>query len=199
MQTNFTEEQLKLKDNKPSEKIFKKCVHCGMCNATCPTFNLLGDELDGPRGRIYLIQDMLENEKKPTANVVKHIDRCLSCYGCMTTCPAEVNYMHLIDHGRKYIEKNYERPFFDRIIRDFLSIVLPNTKLFKLLSLLVKIGKPFKFLFPSRIKNMMDLMPTFFPKKTLKEKEIYSPRGKKNCKSSFVDRLCTKRNISTDK
>ena len=106
MQTNFTEEQLKLKDNKSSEKIFKKCVHCGMCNATCPTFNLLGDELDGPRGRIYLIQDMLENEKKPTANVVKHIDRCLSCYGCMTTCPAEVNYMHLIDHGRKYIEKN---------------------------------------------------------------------------------------------
>jgi len=179
MQTNFTEEQLKIKDNKSSEKIFKKCVHCGMCNATCPTFNLLGDELDGPRGRIYLIQDMLENEKKPTANVVTHIDRCLSCYGCMTTCPAEVNYMHLIDHGRKYIEKNYERPFFDRLIRDFLSTVLPNTKLFKLLSILVKIGKPFKFLFPSKIKDMMNLMPTFFPKKTLKEREIYSPRGKK--------------------
>ena len=106
MQTNFTEEQLKIEDNKSSEKIFKKCVHCGMCNATCPTFNLLGDELDGPRGRIYLIQDMLENEKKPTPNIVKHIDRCLSCYSCMTTCPAEVNYMHLIDHGRKYIEKN---------------------------------------------------------------------------------------------
>jgi len=172
MQTNFTEEQLKIKDNKSSEKIFKKCVHCGMCNATCPTFNLLGDELDGPRGRIYLIQDMLENEKKPTANVVKHIDRCLSCYGCMTTCPAEVNYMHLIDHGRKYIEKNYERPFFDRIIRDFLSTVLPNTKLFKLLSILVKIGKPFKFLFPSKIKDMMNLMPTFFPKKTLKEEDV---------------------------
>ena len=170
MQTNFTEEQLKIKDNKSSEKIFKKCVHCGMCNATCPTFNLLGDELDGPRGRIYLIQDMLENEKKPTAKVVTHIDRCLSCYACMTTCPAEVNYMHLIDHGRKYIEKNYERPFFDRIIRDFLSTVLPNTKLFKLLSILVKIGKPFKFLFPSKIKDMMNLMPTFFPKKTLKEK-----------------------------
>ena len=125
MQTNFTEEQLKIKDNKSSEKIIKKCVHCGMCNATCPTFNLLGDELDGPRGRIYLIQDMLENEKKPTAKVVTHIDRCLSCYACMTTCPAEVNYMHLIDHGRKYIEKNYERPFFDRILRGFLSTVLP--------------------------------------------------------------------------
>jgi len=196
MQTNFTEEQLKLKDNKSSERIFKKCVHCGMCNATCPTFNLLGDELDGPRGRIYLIQDMLENEKKPTANVVKHIDRCLSCYGCMTTCPAEVNYMHLIDHGRKYIEKNYERSFFDRITRDFLSTVLPNTKLFKLLSILVKIGKPFKFLFPSKIKNMMNLMPTFFPKKTLKEKEIYSPRGKKKIARVALLTGCVQKEIS---
>jgi len=196
MQTNFTEEQLKLKDNKSSEKIFKKCVHCGMCNATCPTFNLLGDELDGPRGRIYLIQDMLENEKKPTANVVKHIDRCLSCYGCMTTCPAEVNYMHLIDHGRKYIEKNYERSFFDRITRDFLSTVLPNTKLFKLLSILVKIGKPFKFLFPSKIKNMMNLMPTFFPKKTLKEREIYSPRGKKKIARVALLTGCVQKEIS---
>jgi len=151
MQTNFTEQQLKLKDNKSSEKILKKCVHCGMCNATCPTFNLFGDELDGPRGRIYLIQDMLENEKKLTANVVTHIDRCLSCYGCMTTCPAEVNYMHIIDHGRKYIEKNYERSFFDRITRNFLSIVLTNPKLFRLSSFFVKLGKPFQFLFPSKI------------------------------------------------
>jgi len=179
MQTNFTEEQLKIKDNKSSEKIFKKCVHCGMCNATCPTFNLLGDELDGPRGRIYLIQDMLENEKKPTANVVTHIDRCLSCYGCMTTCPAEVNYMHLIDHGRKYIEKNYERSFFDRITRNFLSVVLPNTKLFRLSSFFVKLGKPFKFLFPSKIKDMMNLMPTFFPKKTLKKEKFIHQGVKK--------------------
>ena len=196
MQTNFTEEQLKLKDNKSSEKILKKCVHCGMCNATCPTFNLLGDELDGPRGRIYLIQDMLENEKKPTANVVTHIDRCLSCYSCMTTCPAGVNYMHLIDHGRQYIEKNYQRPFFDRKIRDFLSIVLPNTKLFKLASLLVKIGRPFKFLFPSKIKDMMNLMPTFFPKKVLKEKKIYSPRGKKKIARVALLTGCVQKEIS---
>jgi len=196
MQTNFTEEQLKLKDNKSSEKIFKKCVHCGMCNATCPTFNLLGDELDGPRGRIYLIQDMLENEKKPTANVVKHIDRCLSCYGCMTTCPAEVNYMHLIDHGRKYIEKNYERPFFDRLIRNFLSTVLPNKKLFKLSSLLVRIGKPFKFLMPSKVKDMMDLMPTFFPKKTLKEKEVYTSRSKTKIARVALLTGCVQKEIS---
>jgi len=196
VQTNFTEEQLKLKENKSSEKILKKCVHCGMCNATCPTFNLLGDELDSPRGRIYLIQDMLENEKKPTANIVKHIDRCLSCYSCMTTCPAGVNYMHLIDHGRKYIEKNYERSFFDKIIRNFLSIVLPNNKLFKLSSLLVKIAKPFKLLLPSKIKDMMDLMPTFFPKKMLKEKEIYSPRGKKKISRVVLLTGCVQKEIS---
>ena len=170
MQTSFTEKQLKNKDNQSTEKIFKKCVHCGMCNATCPTYQLLGDELDGPRGRIYLIQDMLENEKKPTPKVVKHIDKCLSCYSCMTTCPAGVNYMHVIDHGRKYIEKNFERPFFDRVIRNFLSVVLPNTLYFRIASFFVKMGKPFQFLMPSKIKDMMNLMPTNFPKKNFKTK-----------------------------
>ena len=116
-----------------------------MCNATCPTHQLLGDELDGPRGRIYLIKDMLENNKQPNEKVVKHIDRCLSCYSCMTTCPAGVNYMHVIDHGKKYIEKNYKRPLFDKIIRYFLSITLPNVKVFKLSSYVVKLIKPFKF------------------------------------------------------
>ena len=196
MQTNFTEEQLKIKDNKSSEEIFKKCVHCGMCNATCPTYEILGDELDGPRGRIYLIQDMLENEKKPTSNVVKHIDRCLSCYSCMTTCPAGVNYMHLIDHGRKYIEKNYERPFFDRIIRNFLSKILPDSKLFKLSIFFVKLGKPFKFLFPSKIKNMMDLMPVSFPKKVLKVKEIYKTKNKKRIARVALLTGCVQKEIS---
>ena len=196
MQTNFTEEQLKIKDNKSSEEIFKKCVHCGMCNATCPTYEILGDELDGPRGRIYLLQDMLENERKPTSNVVKHIDRCLSCYSCMTTCPAGVNYMHLIDHGRKYIEKNYERPFFDRIIRNSLSKILPDSKLFKLSIFLVKLGKPFKFLFPSKIKNMMDLMPVSFPKKVLKIKEIYKTKNKKRIARVALLTGCVQKEIS---
>ena len=196
MQTNFTQEQLKNKDNKSSEVIFKKCVHCGMCNATCPTFNLLGDELDGPRGRIYLIQDMLENEKKQTSNIVKHIDRCLSCYSCMTTCPAGVNYMHLIDHGRKYIEKNYERPFFDRIIRNFLSIILPDSKLFKLSIFLAKLVKPLNFLFPLRIKSMIDLMPTSFPKKVLKTKEIYKTKNKKKIARVALLTGCVQKEIS---
>ena len=131
METHFSKEQLKNKDNKSSEKILRKCVHCGFCNTTCPTYNLLGDELDGPRGRIYLIKDIIENNKPANEKIVKHIDRCLSCYSCMTTCPSGVNYMHLIDHGRKHIEKTYIRPFRERIIRNFLSFVLPNAFNFK--------------------------------------------------------------------
>ena len=196
MQTNFTEEQLKNKDNHSSEKIFKKCVHCGMCNATCPTYQLLGDELDGPRGRIYLIQDMLENEKKPTAKVVKHIDRCLSCYSCMTTCPAGVNYMHVIDHGKKYIEKNFERPFLDKTIRSFLSVVLPNVRYFRIASLLVKLAKPFQFLMPIKIKDMMNLMPTNFPKKTLKEKEFYPATNQKKIARVALLTGCVQKEIS---
>ena len=196
MQTNFTEKQLENKNNKSTEKIFKKCVHCGMCNATCPTYQLLGDELDGPRGRIYLIQDMLENEKKPTAKVVKHIDRCLSCYSCMTTCPAGVNYMHVIDHGKKYIEKNFERPFFDRTIRSFLSVVLPNVRYFRFASFLVKLVKPFQFLMPLKIKDMMNLMPTKFPKKTLKEKEIYFVNNQKKIARVALLTGCVQKEIS---
>ena len=115
MQTSFTENQLKDKDNRTSETIIRKCVHCGMCNATCPTYGINGEELEGPRGRIYLIKDMLENKKPATKQIAKHIDSCLSCYSCMTTCPSGVNYMHLIDHGRNYVEETYKRPFFDKL------------------------------------------------------------------------------------
>ena len=196
MQTNFTEKQLKDSDNAATEKIFKKCVHCGFCNATCPTHQIFGDELDGPRGRIYLIKDMLENQKKPTAKTVKHIDRCLSCYSCMTTCPAGVNYMHIIDHGKKYIEKNYERSFFDRTIRNFLSVVLPNTGYFRLASHMVKLAKPFQFLMPLKIKDMMNLMPTSFPKKTIKQKEIYSASGKNKIARVALLTGCVQKEIS---
>ena len=179
MQTNFTEDQLKDKDNKSSEKILRKCVHCGMCNATCPTFNVLGDELDSPRGRIYLIKEMIEKKKAPTKKVVSHIDKCLSCYSCMTTCPSGVNYMHLIDHGRNYIEKKYKRPFSERIFRDFLSMSLPRPNIFKYLVLLSRIGKFFKFLMPKSLKSMLDLAPTKIQKKTLKFQNVYKAERKK--------------------
>tara|TARA_Y100000590_G_scaffold469686_1_gene659091 strand:- start:1067 stop:2377 length:1311 start_codon:yes stop_codon:yes gene_type:complete len=173
METHFSKEQLKDKDNKSAEKILRKCVHCGFCNATCPTYQLLGDELDGPRGRIYLIKDMLENKKPANEKIVKHLDRCLSCYSCMSTCPSGVNYMHLIDHGRSHIEKTYKRPLKERIIRDFLSKVLPNPTLFRLIGLLTLLAKPFQYLFPKKIREMISLMPIKFPKKNLPKMNVY--------------------------
>jgi len=179
METNFSEKQLENNNNKASEKILRKCVHCGFCNATCPTYNLLCDELDGPRGRIYLIKDMIEKNKPANEKIVKHIDRCLSCYSCMTTCPSGVNYMHLIDHGRSHIEKTYKRPFFERIIRSLLSWALSKPINFKFISKLTLLAKPFSLFFPKRIKNMINLMPIHFPKKTLPKMEIYPALNKK--------------------
>ena len=126
MKTEFSLAQLADPDIQEADKILRKCVHCGFCTATCPTYVLLGDELDSPRGRIYLIKDMLENDRAPTEDVVKHIDRCLSCLACMTTCPSGVNYMHLVDHGRRHIEQTYRRRFFDRMLRSALGWVLPD-------------------------------------------------------------------------
>ena len=180
METSFSKEQLKDKDNRSSEKIFRKCVHCGFCNATCPTYKLLGNELDGPRGRIYLIKDMLENNKPPNEKIVKHIDRCLSCYSCMTTCPSGVNYMHLIDHGRHHIEKTYKRSFNDRFIRSLLSIALSKSINFRIIAVLAKIAKPFQLFFPKKMKEMISIMPVRFPTKTLPKMNVYPAKNKKN-------------------
>jgi len=179
METHFSKEQLKNKDNKSSEKILRKCVHCGFCNATCPTYQLLGDELDGPRGRIYLIKDMLENNKPANDKIVKHIDRCLSCYSCMTTCPSGVNYMHLIDHGRSHIEKTYKRSFRDRFVRNFLSTVISSPTYFRIMGKLTLLAKPFKFIFPKQIREMIDLMPVNFPKKNLPKMKVYLAEKRK--------------------
>lgn len=143
MQTNFTLAQLADSDVAHSEKILRKCVHCGFCTATCPTYLTLGDELDSPRGRIYLIKDMLENDKPADEKVVKHIDRCLSCLACMTTCPSGVNYMHLVDHARAHIHKTYKRPLMDRLYRAVLAAVLPYPGRFKLALTAAKLGRPF--------------------------------------------------------
>jgi glycolate oxidase iron-sulfur subunit len=132
MQTSFTPTQLADPQMAASEKILRTCVHCGFCTATCPTYLLLGDELDSPRGRIYLVKDMLENGKPANAEVVKHVDRCLSCLACMTTCPSGVHYMHLIDHARAHIEQTYDRPWHDRMMRSVLSFVLPYPNRFRL-------------------------------------------------------------------
>ncbi|HEY1982623.1 MAG TPA: 4Fe-4S dicluster domain-containing protein, partial [Xanthobacteraceae bacterium] len=125
MQTSFTLTQLADPDTAESEKILRSCVHCGFCNATCPTYVLDGNELDSPRGRVYLIKNMLEQNLPAGAEVTEHIDRCLSCLACMTTCPSGVHYMHLVDHARAYIEKTYRRPLGDRLLRALLAWVMP--------------------------------------------------------------------------
>src|SRR3990170_1735166 len=131
MQTTFSLTQLADPQTYASEKILRACVHCGLCTATCPTFVLLGDELDSPRGRIYLIKDMLENARPASALVARHIDRCLSCLSCLTTCPAGVNYMHLVDHARAHIEATYRRPLAERFLRAALDAVLPYPARFR--------------------------------------------------------------------
>ena len=164
MQTTFTEQQLQDPGIQRANEILRSCVHCGFCTATCPTYQVLGDELDSPRGRIYQIKDMLENERDPDPKTVLHIDRCLSCLACMTTCPSGVHYMHLVDHAREYIEGKYKRPFMDRMLRWTLARILPYPTRFRLALLGAKIGRPFAFLMPdARLKAMLEMAPKHIP------------------------------------
>lgn len=164
MQTNFTDAQLADPDFARSNEVLRACVHCGFCTATCPTYLLLGDELDSPRGRIYLIKDMLENERVPDAKTVGHIDRCLSCLACMTTCPSGVHYMHLVDHARAYIEETYKRPISDRALRWMLARILPYPRRFWLALLGAKAARPFKRLIPdARLRAMLEMAPKHIP------------------------------------
>lgn len=164
MQTNFTAEQLKDPGIQRANEILRACVHCGFCTATCPTYQVLGDELDSPRGRIYLIKDMLENSRIPDEKTVKHIDRCLSCLACMSTCPSGVHYMHLIDEARAYIERHYDRPWSDRALRWVLARILPYPMRFRIALLGAKIGRPFRKLIPdARLRAMLEMAPKTIP------------------------------------
>ncbi len=169
MQTHFTTDQLADPQIASSNTVLRTCVHCGMCTATCPTFVLLGDELDSPRGRIYLIKDMLESGRPATEEVVRHVDRCLSCLSCMSTCPSGVNYMHLVDHAREYIENTYRRPWHERLMRNVLSLVLPRPGLFRWAMVGARLMKPIRGLLPrtgvvpGRMRAMLDLAPGALP------------------------------------
>ena len=146
MQTNFSLAQLADPAIKEADGILRNCVHCGFCTATCPTYVTLGNELDSPRGRIYLIKDMLENDRPADKQVVTHIDRCLSCLSCMSTCPSGVHYMHLVDHARVHIEKTHDRPLADRAIRGLLAAVLPYPNRFRAALTLARLARPFSAL-----------------------------------------------------
>jgi glycolate oxidase iron-sulfur subunit len=173
MQTTFSPEQLADPQVALSESIVRKCVHCGLCTATCPTYVTLGNELDSPRGRIYLIKDMLENGRAADKQIVTHIDRCLSCLACTTTCPSGVDYMHLIDHARAHIQDTYKRPLIDRLIRTVLAHVLPYSNRFRAAVSFAKLGRPFAPLFDKfeplkPLAAMLRLAPTSLPKESVK-------------------------------
>jgi len=190
MKTEFSLAQLADPDIAEADKILRACVHCGFCTATCPTYVLLGDELDSPRGRIYLIKEMLEQDKPPTKEVVKHIDRCLSCLACMTTCPSGVNYMHLVDQARVRVEQQYARPPAERVLRAMLAWVLPRPGAFRAAMVLARLARPLAAWLPSssglasptlrsRIKAMLALAPAALPPPGPLAGSVFPPAGKR--------------------
>jgi glycolate oxidase iron-sulfur subunit len=184
MQTHFTETQLADPQTATSEAVIRKCVRCGFCTATCPTYVLLGDELDSPRGRIYMIKDMLERQRKPSAETVKHVDRCLSCLACMTTCPSGVHYMHLVDHARAYIERTYRRPWSERLVRRLLAAILPFPRRFRAALRMARLGRPlapvigrYRPLKP--LASMLALAPRHIPRRgESRDGSLHGARGR---------------------
>lgn len=199
MQTTFTPEQLTDPQIERSNQILRNCVHCGFCTATCPTYQVLGDELDSPRGRIYLIKDMLENDRDPDAKVVKHIDRCLSCLACMTTCPSGVHYMHLVDHAREYIENRYKRPLFERMLRWTLAQILPYPMRFRIALLGAKIGRPFAWMMPdARLRAMLEMAPKYIPPVSRNDDpQSFAPVTEKKMRVALMTG-CAQKALNTD-
>jgi glycolate oxidase iron-sulfur subunit len=199
MRTNFTPEQLADPGVAEAEAILRKCVHCGFCTATCPTYQVLGDELDSPRGRIYLIKDMLEAGRDADARTVRHIDRCLSCLACTTTCPSGVDYMHLVDHAREHIEKTYRRPLTDRLLRWTLARILPYPGRFRLALLGAKIGKPFRRLIPdARLRAMLEMAPARIPPVSRNDDaQVFPARGARRMRVALMTG-CAQKALNTD-
>ena len=175
MQTHFSAAQLANPQVAESDRILRACVHCGFCTATCPTYLLTGDELDGPRGRIYLAKDMLEKDRPADATTVKHLDRCLTCLSCMTTCPSGVHYMHLIDHARQHIERTYRRPLGERVLRSLLAFVLPHTGRFRAALWLATMAQPFRSWLPARMQSLIDTARAARSKSALSVRDGASP------------------------
>lgn len=163
MQTRFTPAQLTRPAIASSDEELRACLQCGYCIANCPTYQILGDELDSSRGRIYLIKEMLENESTPDRETVEHLDRCLSCLACMATCPSSVHYMHLMDHAREYIEETYRRPLLDEMLRGMLAHILPYPGRLRLAVRAARWVKPLAFVMPGKIRHALDLLPSELP------------------------------------
>ena len=185
MQTRFTSEQLADPAIADSERNLRACVHCGFCLSTCPTYTLLGDELDSPRGRIYLIKDMLEHDRPATAEVALHVDRCLSCLACQTTCPSGVNYQHLIDHARAHVETTYRRPLPDRLLRSLLAWLLPYPARFRMALQLARLATPFAGFLTGRLGAMLALAPRRLPPRK-EDKAFYPAFGARRARVALL-------------
>ncbi|MCX7631370.1 MAG: glycolate oxidase subunit GlcF [Geminicoccaceae bacterium] len=193
MQTSFRPELLADPEIRDSERIIRTCVHCGFCTATCPTYVLLGDELDSPRGRIYLIKKMLEEGRPADARTVRHVDRCLSCLSCMTTCPSGVHYMHLVDHARAWIDKTYRRPLPDRWLRALLAAVLPRPALFRWALLAAALARPLRRFLPAsgalgRVRAMLELAPPGGPASPspVERPQVFPPFGRRRARVAYL-------------
>ncbi len=199
MQTNFTPEQMRDPNIQHANDILRACVHCGFCTATCPTYQVLGDELDSPRGRIYLIKDMLEEGRPADRKTVEHVDKCLSCLACMTTCPSGVHYMHLVDYARSYIEKTYKRPLMDRALRWVLAAVIPYPKRFRLALLGAKIGRSFRALVPdARLKAMLEMAPKRIPSVSRNDDpQVFLAKGARKKRVALLTG-CAQKALNTD-
>ncbi len=188
MQTNFTTEQLANPDLREVNDILRACVHCGFCIATCPTYVLLGDELDSPRGRIYLIKDLLETGRDADPRTVLHIDRCLSCLSCMTTCPSGVHYMHLVDLARARIEESYRRPLGDRLIRALIARLVPDRRLFRLALRAARWGRMFAPMMPRRLRAMTMMAPRHLAKPSPVDRpQVFAAQGKRRLRVALLN------------
>ena len=199
MQTHFTDLQLADPATARANKVLRSCVHCGLCTATCPTYQILGDELDSPRGRIYLIKDMLETGRAADERTVRHIDRCLGCLACKTTCPSGVDYMHLLDHARDHIERTYRRPLIDRLLRATLAHILPYPTRFRLALLGAKIARPFRHLIPdARLRAMLEMAPAQVPPVSRNDDpQTFPALGPRRMKVALMTG-CAQRALNTD-
>lgn len=187
MKTEFTLAQLADPDFARSNDILRKCVHCGFCTATCPTYLELGDERDSPRGRIYLMQRMLESGAPAPASTVTHLDRCLGCFSCMTTCPSGVDYMHLLEHGRAYVEETYRRPLADRAFRALLALLLPRPKLFRIAVGAARCLQPFKSFLKGRLRAMLEMAPASLPPASeLTARRLHEAKGARRARVALM-------------
>lgn len=199
MQTNFTEEQLQDPAIQRANEILRSCVHCGFCTATCPSYQVLGDELDSPRGRIYLIKDMLEAGRPADEKTVQHVDRCLSCLACMSTCPSGVHYMHLVDHARAHIEKTYKRPMIDRLLRWALAKVIPYPGRFRAALIAARFGRPFRRFLPDpRLKAMLEMAPPHLPRASINDApQVFPAKGERQKRVALLTG-CAQKALDTD-